>query len=454
MHQYRISMSLMREQPEGSFFQFPQLLAFARILSCSNPRDKIYALLGIVSPGALSISPDYDKSVEEVYGEAVRHWINQTECLDILFWVTDEPRRRLPNCPSWIGEFDVIHPINQQEIAGMSTRHCATGSSVALPVELKPKKFRVLTVHGKEIDHIAELAEPWAWHGLDVDFDPLWTSMVLKLPKLYPTGQTRGEALVRTIVADEIKGAQMDLISILDAFKATVRRDTCFALIRHLHRLCWFTKVADPRMKYEDAALPILNELNTLAAADESGFIPSWKELRALRAMICSCIYDLTDFSTSTPSETPSAHKENLPPPPNPECFYVIDLKSDISFPLDTPGPPPVSPDVPHEQGWDSRFSNAINRVLRLRCLVRTQKGYLGLVPDSSRVGDSVCLLQGASIPFILRLVDPKEEEGTGENLESKERWKVVGESYVHGVMQGEVWEKVKEEDIVDIDLV
>ena len=53
-----------------------------------------------------------------------------------------------------------------------------------------------------------------------------------------------------------------------------------------------------------------------------------------------------------------------------------------------------------------------------------TEKGFIGLGPRSMRRGDSVCILSGGAVPFILRKV--------------QDHYKLIGESYVHGIMEGE----------------
>jgi hypothetical protein len=50
-------------------------------------------------------------------------------------------------------------------------------------------------------------------------------------------------------------------------------------------------------------------------------------------------------------------------------------------------------------------------------------------------------LPEGATALMILRRVNV-------------ERWEVVGEAYIHGIMQGEVWKTLKEEDFLDIRVV
>jgi hypothetical protein len=53
-------------------------------------------------------------------------------------------------------------------------------------------------------------------------------------------------------------------------------------------------------------------------------------------------------------------------------------------------------------------------------------RGYVGLAPRHSQVGDMICILLGAHLPFLLR----KREDGKTVEL--------VGEVYVHGIMYGE----------------
>lgn len=62
------------------------------------------------------------------------------------------------------------------------------------------------------------------------------------------------------------------------------------------------------------------------------------------------------------------------------------------------------------------------------RCLFMSSSGHLGLAPEASEEEDVICVLQGARVPFIVR--------PTGHH-----KCSLVGEAYVHGVMDGEVAE-------------
>ncbi|CAG8976389.1 hypothetical protein HYALB_00012536 [Hymenoscyphus albidus] len=86
---------------------------------------------------------------------------------------------------------------------------------------------------------------------------------------------------------------------------------------------------------------------------------------------------------------------------------------------------------------WDAYQS--WTRTVTARRLLVTTKGYFGWAPDfrgdseeeQTIVGDLICFVFGCSVPLIIRLAD----EGTGG------LYKVVGEAYVEGLMNGEVLE-------------
>ncbi|UQC81799.1 uncharacterized protein CLUP02_07285 [Colletotrichum lupini] len=62
---------------------------------------------------------------------------------------------------------------------------------------------------------------------------------------------------------------------------------------------------------------------------------------------------------------------------------------------------------------------------MRNRRLCFTAKGYLGLVSETSKVGDEIHILDGCHVPYLLRKVEGR-------------RHRLVGECYVHGIMRGE----------------
>lgn len=75
-----------------------------------------------------------------------------------------------------------------------------------------------------------------------------------------------------------------------------------------------------------------------------------------------------------------------------------------------------------------------IHQNLSRRRLFITEKGYMGLAPESTMVGDHVVVLRGCSIPLIFR-----HESFTGLECKWTEtQGRLIGECYVHGIMDGE----------------
>ena len=61
------------------------------------------------------------------------------------------------------------------------------------------------------------------------------------------------------------------------------------------------------------------------------------------------------------------------------------------------------------------------------RCLARTSKGFIALVPASAQISDQLYLLYGGQVVYCLR--------------KTTDSFKFIGECYVHGVMDGEAVE-------------
>jgi len=70
-------------------------------LACSDPRDKIFALLGLAKDAEQWSSPDYSKSPESIYKDFVKFSITASGSLDIIVrrWAPSDAAR---STPSWI----------------------------------------------------------------------------------------------------------------------------------------------------------------------------------------------------------------------------------------------------------------------------------------------------------------------------------------------------------------
>lgn len=75
--------------------------------------------------------------------------------------------------------------------------------------------------------------------------------------------------------------------------------------------------------------------------------------------------------------------------------------------------------------GWEHSFGQAMYH----RRLFTTVNGYIGIGPRTLFAGDRVCILKGCALPLIIRSRDGKDHV------------QVVGECYIHGCMDGEIFQ-------------
>ena len=75
-------------------------------------------------------------------------------------------------------------------------------------------------------------------------------------------------------------------------------------------------------------------------------------------------------------------------------------------------------------------FEAAMDRWAAGRRFCASEAGYIGWVPQTADVGDMLCVILGAEVPFVLR----KRPSG---------QYQLIGECYVHGFMYGEVFDRL-----------
>jgi hypothetical protein len=73
-----------------------------------------------------------------------------------------------------------------------------------------------------------------------------------------------------------------------------------------------------------------------------------------------------------------------------------------------------------------------------------SEKGYIGLAPSNAAPGDKIAVLFGGTVPYILRRNEPESAET------SETTWTFLGDSYVHGIMDGEVIESLERGEVIE----
>jgi hypothetical protein len=85
-----------------------------------------------------------------------------------------------------------------------------------------------------------------------------------------------------------------------------------------------------------------------------------------------------------------------------------------------------LQPAAAHQQDI---MRSALSSATVGRRICKTTRNRIGLVPDAAQAGDSIFALVGAQVLYVLR-----QEPQAGRGYE------LIGECYVHGMMDGEIW--------------
>jgi hypothetical protein len=90
------------------------------------------------------------------------------------------------------------------------------------------------------------------------------------------------------------------------------------------------------------------------------------------------------------------------------------------------------------------------------RVFFTTRQGYMGFGPPDMKQGDSVAVLLGSSMPFILRQIPspPPTIVGRSEGNHIRTYYSMVGYCYLHGIMQGEAVAENKIGNICEINII
>ncbi|KAK4234443.1 heterokaryon incompatibility protein-domain-containing protein [Achaetomium macrosporum] len=443
--------------PEAWRFTLENLVYDTWIFTSTVPHDKLYGILGLVDPSVRAAWPiDYQSSAEQVFALATKRIIAQSNSLKILSCVQDASVRspKLAPYPSWTPDYSLPY-FNMMCNAGCFSAAGSLPFTPPSPVSVSNTNtnpngnwsWSRLHLQAQPLDRITALAAPRTASVVNsaMLLDPSWLDLALRLHTPYPftaPPQRRTEVLWRTLCADQ---DESDATSISPAPARFGR------LFKEL--LCAMVVVrAELEQEEIEASRGEVGGTVAEECAGSFGEAMKWareawsnvlgwdrvssvEELREkARGMFAGpecgwLVYTLVKLQALAVTEegggadTPSWEElERFWEAPS----YVMRVKDGAERKLVLPK--------------DAGFANSFRRRYGKRRLFYTEKGYLGLGPASAAVGDVVCILPGAAGPFVLR-ENPEFGEGYQEDRGGAKKLRLIGESYVHGIMHGEAVE-------------
>ncbi|KAF3037252.1 hypothetical protein E8E12_007140 [Didymella heteroderae] len=150
-HLSEITIGLSQVNP-SSTVDVSRILLDARSLNASEPRDKIFALQGMLKTmGARFVAPDYTTPTEKVYTEATEAAIIHDRTLRILTGITGH--RKIDKMPSWVPDYsdsDSITEVDEWE------EYQAAGTRSIFPPKVMSTRGE-LKLEGFAIDRISQL---------------------------------------------------------------------------------------------------------------------------------------------------------------------------------------------------------------------------------------------------------------------------------------------------------
>ncbi|KAK0720156.1 heterokaryon incompatibility protein-domain-containing protein [Lasiosphaeris hirsuta] len=348
----------------------------------TDPRDKVYAFLGLADSPFLSrsqqmpIKADYSIPVHKVYTAISTSLMIAQGDLSLLSHVQDASRTRTPGIPSWVPDYSVVlHPYplalrgncRWSACGELSWQPPADASTMRDLGLLSARGYRVGVVRGtaRMPDEVMSQAAYWA-HVVD---------LAAGLGRYYPfrAGErapkvSRVEVLWRTLVANTYS-------------RTHVAPDECGTLFIDYVLNLQIRHTLTPWAQAEK----FLPHQSVEAGEGDKRIVPAWHKLLE-----------------SEPSESPYS-----------PSMYRARIASVVERMFRGTYAPIELAQLQHE--FDMTAGD-------MRRMFRTDGGLLGAGPRSVAERDEVWILGGAVVPVVLRRV------GNG-------RHRLVGEAYVHGYM-------------------
>ena len=330
--------------------RFPTLLyalVRARRFECLDPRDKVYALLGLAadySKEKLRLQPVYgDRSVAKTYVSAAIHILEDADDLLLLAQAEGQNFQRTEHLPSWVPDWSCAKGVGLGLVG--YARFKAAGD---LPRSLIIHESKMsLILRGLRLDRIVQVGESKdeALIRSKPAYFPGWISIMSTLPPVYHNGQPKIEVFWRTLITDT--AARLP-----ESAQHPAPEEFRLAFYDWLMGIALRWMEEPPSMK----KMRFFEGLTRLAASDETGLV----------AIIAEKL-DMGLKSTSL-------------------SHYITNLE-------DT-----GNSDPPDADDYESILSNSSQTRL-----LRTSANYLGLATTSVREGDSVWIISGSRVPLILR---------------------------------------------------
>jgi hypothetical protein len=368
--------------PEARWFVFLiYLLQQLRKQFATDDRDKIYSILGLACkflPNGMAppIRADYHLSAKEVYISVSSTLIKSAPRLTLLSLLEDKETRKISDLPSWVPDFSVNLVGEPISYRGLAQAYNATGLHSLENVYCSVSND-TLTLEGASFDHVVDVCPPVV--EMNENFLTC-LEFCSRMDDVYAaTKQHRVEALWRTMVGDSDGPKCPAPVETAIGFHDWILAKLAGEVVDHLR------KGDDNLTQDYTKSLRILSKL-------QNSSLPSKEEVMEHAAWIAV----LNVLQKDKKHEFIHNGEEIRD-----DAFSKVDGKSRL-------------------------FTDLYQSIVVDKRLYRTSCGHIGLGPTSTKIGDEVWLLRSSAVLHIMRLQTEKGNQ-------------LIGETYLHGFMHGEI---------------
>ena len=361
-----------------------ELLYMTGMFGATDPRDRIYSLLGIrsarIEPShAEGLLPDYKKLVADVFIQATKACILESGTLSICGMHSSISDKMVKGLPSWVPDYSSTALSCATSFSRPEPRspYSASGTSELMAVWPDEQRPNLLATSSCKVDSIAKVAQ----HSLSEDpqlgaLIKEWTQMASQGSD-YVTGEHVADAFWRTCVGDNTLSFRQSPAP--ESYHISLAIFFGSHFLEHVGP----QEMSDESEEMETGVMLALqehsNKLIGTLMADAFAAAPGWLE-------------------------TPLS-----------------------SLGLDADAVPAFS-------------GTCTNRIFFV-----STNGYFGIGPRDAEIGDEIHILSGTRVPFVLRKANdgsPEEHVLVREDDADTPSYSMIGEIYVHGIMTGEALQR------------
>ncbi|KAF5668379.1 heterokaryon incompatibility protein [Fusarium heterosporum] len=377
------------ERDEDGGVTLDQLLTILRASDCSEARDKVFGILGMVDGRhKQAISVDYSIPLPEVYGSVTRYEIASSRTLDALRFVAPNMS---PDLPSWVSDYR-LRTVGSEMFYLARTNHmdAAGGKMVAADLidsETARRNPLALRLRGRYVGKIEHLG----------------AKMQLTDPYKKDLSRQKRPALNMRSHIREHQMAQM----VLDQWRGlcAVRSTNPYPAYR-----------PGTSGSFPPSNQSLISAFWRTACADMflgGGGFTSAHEWEAVQCILHHQVDDLPE--AKLPHMSVDEYLE----------YMLLGLGGQSR--ADWYGV---------ETFW--KYGGSMSAHKRFFVL---GGGFIGTGPTFVEEGDEIWVLEGGVMPFILRAAR-SSREAVKDMAESDKKSvrELVGPAYVHGIMKGEAW--------------